>query len=92
MTAQFVDPSGTYTGGYTSDAILPNTSRGQRGVVQVVLSTGTVMLQGKVAEAAPFLNIKEYTASTLDEVVMTPYMRVVVSDDSDGLAWMSETN
>lgn len=89
---QFVDPSGTYTGGYTSDAILPNTSRGQRGVVQVVLTTGTVTLQGKVAEAAPFLNIKTYSTSTLDEVVMAPYMRVVASEDSDGAAWLSETN
>lgn len=89
---KFKDPKKVYSGGYTSETILPNTSRGDRGVIQVQLKTGTVELQGKVDGDAEFVTIKEYSKSGLDEVVLAPYLRIIVSSDGDGCAWLSETN
>lgn len=87
---KFMDPAGTFTGGYTSDEIMPRTNRNQRGVVQVSLSTGSVELQGRADSAAPWVTLKTYSASALDEVVLAPYMRIVAS--TDGVAWLSETD
>jgi len=89
---KFKDSSGTYTGGYTSEVIMPRTSRNQRGVVQIQMTSGTVELQGRADSAAPFVTFKTYEAEGLDEVVLAPYMRVIVSTDSDGLAWLSGTD
>jgi hypothetical protein len=89
---QFKDPAGVYSGGYTSDIIMPRTNRNQRGVAQVTVTTGTVELQGRADSAAPFITFKTYNASGLDEVVLAPYMRVLVSSDSDGVAWLSSTD
>lgn len=89
---KFIDPLGTYTGGYTSEVIMPRTNRNQRGVVQVQLSTGTVEVQGRADDTAPFVTFKTYSSSGLDEVVLAPYMRVIASSDGDGLAWLSGTD
>lgn len=89
---QFKDPSGVYSGGYTSDIIMPRTNRNQRGVVQVNLTSGTVDLQGRADSSAPFVSMKTYTTSGLDEVVLAPYMRIFVSSDSDGVGYLAETN
>jgi len=89
---QFKDPNGVYSGGYTSDIIMPNTNKNQRGVVQVNLTTGTVDLQGRADSSAPFVSMKTYTTAGLDEVVLAPYMRIFVSSDSDGVAYISDTN
>ena len=89
---QFKDPAGTYSGGYTSEIVMPNTNKNQRGVVQVNLTSGSVDLQGRADSLAPFVSMKTYTTSGLDEVVLAPYMRVFVSADSDGVAYISDTN
>jgi hypothetical protein len=89
---QFKDPAGVYSGGYTSETIMPNTNKNQRGVVQVNLTTGTVDLQGRADSSAPFVSMKTYTTAGLDEVVLAPYMRIFVSSDSDGVAYISDTN
>lgn len=88
---KFIDPNGTYTGGYTSDIIMPNTSKNQRGVVQIDMTVGTADLQGRADSAAPFVSMKTYSAAALDEVVLAPYMRVVVSTDGDAVCYISET-
>ena len=89
---KFKDPTGLYSGGYTSEEVMPNTSHNQRGVVQTEVTTGNIQLQGRVDPTASFITMKSYTTSQLDEVVLAPYMRVIVSTGSDGTAWLSVTN
>tara|TARA_R100000544_G_C2211491_1_gene52218 strand:- start:349 stop:621 length:273 start_codon:yes stop_codon:yes gene_type:complete len=89
---QFKDPAGTYSGGYTSEIVMPNTNNNPRGVVQVNLTSGSVDLQGRADSSAPFVSMKTYTTSGLDEVVLAPYMRIFVSSDSDGVGYLAETN
>lgn len=80
----FGDPAGAYTGGYTSLTRHPNTARGsnQRGIIQVVITTGTVEFQGKVHHDAPWVVVKTYNVNTIEEAVLMPHMRVVVSDEA----------
>ena len=87
---QFIDPNGTYTGGYTSNMIQPNTSGPNgRGVIQVEITTGTLQIQGRVEEDAPWQIIKTYAATSLEQIVLVPYFRVVASDSAK--AWVEET-
>ena len=78
----FADPAGLYTGGYISNARHPNTARGsnQRGIIQVIITSGTVDFQGKVHHNAPWVTVKTYSANTIEEAVLMPHMRVVATD------------
>ena len=82
-----------YTGGYTSSTIKGNAndnSNQSRGVIQVVITSGTVLLQMRLDTAAAWFTAKTYTASTVEEVVLAPYMQVVVSADAE--CWLAETH
>ena len=84
--ARFITADGVYTGGYTSQELTGNykdESRIGRGVVQIHITAGTVDLQAKLTADAPYTTIKSYTASTLEEIVIAPYFRVVVSDSAE---------
>jgi len=84
--AQFTTADGVYTGGYTSLEVTGNyndDSKIGRGVVQINITTGTVDLQAKLTEAAPWTTIKNYTVSTLEEIVIAPYFRVIASDSAE---------
>lgn len=77
---KFYSPS--YTGGYTSSVVEGNSndnSNESRGVIQVSITTGTVDLQMRLSPDAPWFTAKTYSASTVEEVVLAPYMQVVVS-------------
>jgi formyltetrahydrofolate hydrolase len=92
FSKKFVDPAGSYTGGYTSHTAVSNeqnTSNQTRGVIQVDITSGTVSLQGRVNEDAPWFVIKLYTESALEEIVLAPYLQVVVSDTAE--VWIAET-
>jgi len=85
--------STTYTGGYTSDVIKANAnpnSNQRRGAIQVDITSGTVDLQMRLVDEAPWMTVKTYSADTLEEVVLAPQMRVVASDAAE--AWLAETH
>jgi archaeosine-15-forming tRNA-guanine transglycosylase len=84
--SKFATSDNVYTGGYTSLEVLGNyndDSKIGRGVVQIHITTGTVDLQAKLTAAGPWTTIKNYTASTIEEIVIAPYFRVVVSDSAE---------
>jgi len=85
--------SASYTGGYTSSVVKGNSndnSNQPRGVIQVDITTGTVDLQMRLTDEAPWFTIKSYTADTVEEVVLAPQMRVVASADAE--VWLAETH
>jgi archaeosine-15-forming tRNA-guanine transglycosylase len=85
--------SASYVGGYTSSVVKGNSndnSNQPRGVIQVDITTGTVDLQMRLTDEAPWFTIKSYTADTVEEVVLAPQMRVVASADAE--VWLAETH
>jgi hypothetical protein len=84
--ARFATSDKVYTGGYTSLEVTGNyndDSNIGRGVVQIHITAGTVDLQAKLTADAPWTTIKNYTASTIEEIVIAPYFRVVASDSAE---------
>jgi len=93
VSAKFIDPAGVYSG-YTSEEMHGhvrgrNQTKQTRGVIQVVITSGTVNLEMRVAENAPWLVAKTYDVSTIEEFVIPPRMRVVA--DGDAEVWYAET-
>ena len=89
----FIDPAGDYTGGYTSETLLPTPSRHSsnqtRGVVQAnVEAAASVSLQMRVSEDARWVEITVYTEDTIEEVVVSNFMRIVVTGDAK--VWLGE--
>jgi hypothetical protein len=85
--------SASYTGGYTSDVIRANAnpnSNNRRGAIQVDVTSGTVDLQMRLVDEAPWQTVKTYSVSTLEEIVLAPQMRVVASDAAE--VWIAETH
>jgi hypothetical protein len=83
--AKFATSDNVYTGGYTSLEVTGNyndDSNIGRGVVQIHITQGHVDLQAKLTEEAPWTTIKNYTSSTVEEVVIAPYFRVVASSEA----------
>jgi archaeosine-15-forming tRNA-guanine transglycosylase len=77
---------------YTSNIIYGNDSNSSnqtRGVIQVSLTSGEVSLQMRLTDEAPWVTAKTYTASTLEEVVLAPQMRVVATGAAE--CWLAET-
>lgn len=87
---QFETVDDDYTGGYTSEEIRPNTSGANgRGIIQVEITSGTLLIQGKADQYAPWFTLKTYTETLMEEIVLVPYFRVIASDTSR--AWLEET-
>ena len=85
--------SASYVGGYTSSVVkgnLNHNSNQPRGVIQVDITSGTVDLQMRLTDEAPWFTIKTYTTDTVEEVVLAPQMRVVASADAE--VWLAETH
>jgi hypothetical protein len=90
-TRLFVDPAGTYSGGYTSEVINGHdhdSSNQPRGIIQVELTSGTVDLQYRVDPEASWLTVRQYTANAMEEAAVLPYMRIVASNAAK--VWFSE--
>lgn len=90
---KFVTADDSYTGGYTSLVVQGNEQRMSnqpRGVIQVDITTGTVDLQMRLDDTAPWFTVKTYSADTVEEVVIAPQMRVVASDTAE--CWLAETH
>ena len=89
---KFSTNDGSYSGGYTSNVVrgnFNNNSNQTRGVIQVDITTGTVDLQMRLTNDAPWFTVKTYSADTVEEVVLAPYMRVVATDTAE--CWVAET-
>jgi len=85
--------SASYTGGYTSSVVKGNSndnSNQPRGVIQVDITSGTVSLQMRLTDDAPWFEVKNYSAATVEEVVLAPQMRVVATDTAE--VWIAETH
>lgn len=85
--------SASYTGGYTSSVVNANAnpnSNNRRGAIQIDLTSGTVELQMRLVDEAPWFIAKTYSASIVEEVVLAPQMRIVASADAQ--AWIAETH
>lgn len=83
----------SYSGGYTSSVVRANNnpnSNSPRGVIQVSITSGTVDLQMRLVDEAPWQTVKTYSASTLEELVLAPQMRVVATADAE--VWVAETH
>ncbi len=89
---KFVDPDGTYVGGYTSKTLTPTPASHRsvqtRAIIQVDVTSGTVNLEMRIAPESSWILVKTYAASTIEEVVLANNMRVVASDAAD--CWLGE--
>jgi len=88
---KFYSPS--YTGGYTSTVVKGNDNQNSnqaRGVIQVTITAGTVNLEMRLADEATWFVAKTYSASTVEEVVLAPQMRIVATADAE--CWLAETH
>jgi len=91
FATKFYSPS--YVGGYTSTTVKGNqnhNSNQPRGVIQVDITSGTVSLQMRLTDEAPWFAVKSYDADTVEEVVIAPQMRVVATDTAE--VWIAETH
>lgn len=87
---KFVDPDGTYNN-YTSEIIKPkryvNIPGGSnRAVIQVKITSvgGFVELYADASgDDANFVLAHTFTASSVDEVVVTPRMRIVATGEAE---------
>ena len=92
MTRKFV--AADMTGTYVSDIIhgnANNNSNNTRGVFQITIpTTGSVNLEMRLSDDAPWFTIKTYTADAIEEVVLANEMRISVTGGI-AVAWISET-
>lgn len=92
FSRKFQSLSGVYTGGYTSIILEPQHQDAEvhitRGVIQIYLISGEVRLQARVHPDAPWLTLKVWTASAMEEVVLANQLRVVVTDEAH--CWLGE--
>jgi hypothetical protein len=83
---KFVDPAGTYNN-YTSEIIkryvnIPGGSN--RAVIQVKITSGDVKLYADASgDDANFILAHTFTVSSVDEVVVTPRMRIVATGEAE---------
>ena len=89
---KFTDPAGSYAGGYTSKTLSPTPASHRsiqtRGIIQVDIAAGTLNLEMKIAPESSWILVKTYEASTVEEVVLANYMRVIATDAAQ--AWLGE--
>ena len=85
---KFIDPAEGYSD-YTSDFITTRTRNNQRGVIQVEVTDGTIDIQARVDDEAPWVTLETFSASTISEIVLAPHLRVVATGTAT--AWLSET-
>ena len=92
-TRQFIDPAGTYTGGYTSNMLESNfkssSSNQTRAVIQVKVPTGSLDLQMRLTIDAPWVTVRTYTSDIIEEVVLANFTQIIVS--ANAKAWLGET-
>lgn len=87
-----VDPAGTYEI-YTSNIYSCNSARNAndpQGVVQIEITSGNLILQGRMSEEAPWFDLKTYTTSTIEAFVMPYQVRAVSSSASK--CWVGEVS
>lgn len=92
FSRKFESPDDSYTGGYTSKVLEPQhydqEVQNNRGVIQIHIVSGSVTLQARLAQDAPWLSLKTWTASSMEEVVLANQLRVVVTNEAH--CWLGE--
>lgn len=92
FSRKFESISGLYTGGYTSKVLEPQhydqKVQEPRGVIQIHLILGTVTLEARLHQEAPWFPLKQWTASAMEEVVLANQLRIVVTDEAH--CWLGE--
>ena len=86
-------PSDNYATNYSSDVLNTHFLGYPEAVVQVLVTgTGTATVQGRSEEGAPWYDIKAYTASDADQIVLMRQMRVVTTSVAGGdvKVWVNE--
>jgi len=91
--SKFTDPSGNYSGGYTSNIYkcsINNSSNNnsQRGVIQVSVTSGEVFLQMRLSSDCPWYTARRYTSSIVEEMVLAGELRIVATNKAE--AWVAE--
>ena len=91
--SKLTDPSGNYSGGYTSNiykcSANPNSNNNsQRGVVQIHIDSGDVALQVRLTSDAPWFTVRTYSKSIVEEMVLSGEVRAIVSDKAH--VWIAE--
>lgn len=82
--------TGTTTGAQPHQKI--NSAEGSvEGTIQVeVVSTGTVLVQGRASEEAPWITIASFTASDVKIIALLQQMRVNVTANGSGVnVWLN---
>jgi len=87
----FPDVAETYLA-YTSQIVYPN--EGAAGfhlnaLIQVELDSGSVTIQGRVNDDAPWVTLKAYTAGGMDYLHVAPEMQVI--SNGQAKVWLAET-
>jgi hypothetical protein len=90
---KLTDPTGVYSGGYTSTTYKCSTANNsnnnsQRGVIQVELESGEVALQVRLTADAPWFTARVYTSSIVEEMVLTGEVRVIATNKAH--VWIAE--
>jgi hypothetical protein len=91
--SKLTDPSGNYSGGYTSDiykcsANNNSNNNTQRGVIQVHIDSGEVYLQMRLLSDCPWFTARKYTSSIVEEMVLAGEIRIVATNKAE--AWVAE--
>lgn len=94
----FESETGVYTGGYTSKILHPTGFRHRiyrpfpplfrRGIIQVSVTSGTLALEARLDDEAPWMTLKSWDAHAIEELVLAFQMRVQVTDSAQ--AWLGE--
>lgn len=92
FSRKFESINGSYSGGYISKVLEPQhydqDTQNNRGVIQIFIVSGSVILQARLAQDAPWIDLKTYQTSTMEEVVLANQFRVMVSDEAH--CWLGE--
>lgn len=91
--SKLTDPSGNYSGGYTSNiykcSVNNNSNNNtQRGVIQVHVVSGEVFLQMRLSSDCPWFTARKYTSSIVEEMVLAGEIRIVATHTAE--AWVAE--
>ena len=90
---KLTDPSGNYSGGYVSNIYkcsdrVNSNNNSQRGVIQVHVESGDVMLQMRLSDNCPWYRARYYTDSIVEEMVLAGQVRVIASGKAH--VWVAE--
>lgn len=92
FSRKFLSLTGEYTGGYTSQILEPepfqHAVQEPRGVIQIHIVSGSVTLQARLAAEAPWFDLRSWTVSAMEELVLPNQLRIVATGEAH--CWLGE--